>query len=315
MVVAPAMNDQMWGHPATQTNIRTLAERGAHVVGPGAGWLACGSVGSGRMSEPEEILPVVRKVAAGLGGRRADQHPLTEAGRAEAGEVPAGGYWRGREVVITAGPTHEAIDSVRYVANRSSGQMGYALAAAAVRAGARVRLISGPTQLNAPRGLSGLVPVESAADMAAAVREALAANPDWLIMSAAVADYTPAQPVAGKLKKESLGARWSLEMKPQVDILAEVVPAHRPAGLKVVGFALETEDVENRAIRKREAKQMDYIVANNPTAAGSGFGAVDHQVLLLGAEGKIWQSASLPKSALATEILARLAAAEGGDGG
>jgi len=306
LVIAPAMNDQMWAHPATQTNMMTLIERGAHAVGPGEGWLACGTVSSGRMSEPEEILPVVQDVASRLGARRPDQHPLTD----EA-EVPAGGYWRGREVVITAGPTHEAIDPVRYVANRSSGQMGYALAAAAVRAGARVHLISGPTALSAPRGLAGLVPVESAAEMAAAVKDALAADPEWLIMSAAVADYTPAEPAAGKIKKESLGARWSVEMKPSADILAEVVPTQRPGGLKVVGFALETEDVEARAARKREAKQMDFIVANNPMAAGSGFGAVVHQVLLLGAAGRIWQSESLPKSALAAELLARLAAAEG----
>lgn len=305
LLVAPAMNDQMWANPAVQGNMAALKARGVHTVGPAEGWLACGTVSGGRMSEPEEIVPEVVRLAAGLKGLRPDQHPLSEEMA-----TPAGGYWQGRDVVITAGPTHEAIDPVRYVANRSSGQMGYALAAAALQGGAKVHLISGPTNLVAPRGLAGFSSVESAQEMASAVKVALDQTPDWLIMSAAVADYTPVEPAVGKIKKEGLGDRWSLEMIANPDILADVVPAHRGDSLKVVGFALETDDVEARAARKREAKQMDYIVANNPVADGSGFGAVDHQVMLMDGRGVLWRSESLPKRELAMEILRRLAAGE-----
>ena len=295
VLMAPAMNDNMWRHPATQANVALLRERGVHLVGPGSGFLACGTVDEGRMVEPEEILAAVRRLANDMGSGPA------------ATESAASAFWFGKRVIVTAGPTHEAIDPVRYVANRSTGVMGYALAAEAAAQGALVTLISGPVHLLRPRGLHGFVAVEAAAEMAAAVDTALAAGADWLVMAAAVADFAPARPASGKLKKEDLGTGWQLDMVRNRDILAEVVPARRQPGLKVVGFALETEDVEARARGKLVAKGMDYVVANNPVAAGSGFGAANHQVHLLGADGMIWQSESRPKAELAGALLDQLA--------
>ncbi|MFT5233887.1 MAG: phosphopantothenoylcysteine decarboxylase/phosphopantothenate--cysteine ligase [Candidatus Krumholzibacteriia bacterium] len=288
VLMAPAMNDNMWRHPATQANLELLQKRGVQIVGPGSGSLACGSVDIGRVAEPEEIFAVVQGMV--LGG---------------ATEVPV--FWQGQRVVITAGPTYEAIDSVRYVANRSSGAMGYALANAAIAGGAEVTLISGPSASIPPARLSQFVAVESAQEMADAVASALSEDAQWLIMSAAVADFSPAQSVTGKLKKEQLGVGWQLDMVRNPDILAEVVPGHRSESLKVVGFALETEDVHSRALRKLQAKGMDYVVANNPLSEGSGFGAQDHQVQLLSADGVLWSSESMPKTELAAHLMAQLA--------
>ncbi len=304
VLMAPAMNDNMWKHAATQANLAVLHRRGVATVGPGEGWLACGTISQGRMSEPEDILAATREMAGSLKGLREDQHPRVSS------EKPNDGFWSGKRVLITAGPTHEIIDPVRYLANRSSGAMGFALAAAAVQAGARVHLVAGPTHLLPPRGLEHLENIESAQDMSDAVAAGLAAGADWLFMSAAVADFCPATPAEGKIKKESLGDSWALELKSNPDILAEVVPLHRPEKLKIVGFALETEDVLLRATAKRQAKKMDYIVANNPTLAGAGFGVVNHQATLLGQNGVIWQSESIPKSELAQGILNNLAATE-----
>ncbi len=295
VLMAPAMNNNMWHHRATQANTAVLRERGVHLVGPERGFLACGTVDDGRMVEPEEILAAVKELVAGL-EPRAD---------VPVAAVPS--FWAGKRILVTAGPTHEAIDPVRYVANRSSGTMGYALAASAVSQGAVVTLISGPVDLSPPRGLHEFATVESGRDLAAAVGVALDAGADWLIMSAAVADFTPARPATGKLKKEDLGTGWQLDMARNPDILTEIVPAHMPPGLKVIGFALETEDVQARALGKLQAKGMDYVVANNPTEAGSGFGAENHRVQLLGPGGMIWASESRPKGELAADLLAELA--------
>lgn len=296
VLIAPAMNDRMWGHPATQANRAILAERGVAFVGPGEGFLACNVTEVGRMSEPEEILAAVREMTAEL--------PASE----ETAESDApSGYWAGRRVVITAGPTCEAIDPVRYVANRSSGVFGYAIAAAAAAEGARVTLISGPVSLPAPRGLEQVVPVESGQEMADAVAAALTEGAEWLFMAAAVADFRPSRVEDQKLKKESLGTGWSLEMVRNPDILGEVVPRHRAEGSTVVGFALETEDLIDRARAKCRAKGMDYVVANDPTEAGAGFGNGDHRVVLLDADRTLWQSESAPKTVLAAELLVRLA--------
>jgi len=300
---APAMNDNMWRHPATQANLDLLRKRGAAVVGPGEGWLACGTVSAGRMSEPEEILAAVLKMVSGLPASGDVESPPAPSA---VGGTPTD-FWTGRRVVITAGPTHEAIDPVRYVANRSSGAMGYALAAAAVEAGAQVTLISGPSALMPPRGLTGLVETVSGRDMADAVAAALAEGADWLLMAAAVADFVPATSEESKLKKEQLGDRWQLELVRNPDILAEIVPMHRTVDLKVVGFALETDSLLERAAAKMRAKNLDYIVANDPTAPGAGFGPGDHRVTLLGRGGELWSSDSRPKPELAREILGRLA--------
>ena len=302
VLFAPAMNDNMWRHPATQANLEVLRERQAHFVGPGSGDLACGTVSEGRMAEPEEILAQVRLLTADL----ALGTPATAASGPD-------NFWQGRQVVITAGPTHEPLDPVRYLANRSSGAFGYALARQAVAGGAQVVLISGPVQQVPPRGLVALVRVESARDMSAAVGEALEQGADWLIMAAAVADFAPDQVAKTKLKKEDIGQIWGLTLKRNPDILGEVVPRHRRPGLKVVGFALETEEVATRAAAKLQAKELDYIVANDPTAPDSGFGDSDHAIILLGRQGELWTSPSLPKDALAWEILQRLAGDASGE--
>ena len=300
VLMAPAMNDNMWNHPATRANHELLQERGVNFIGPGSGWLACGTVDTGRMAEPEEILTRIRKLAEDL--------PLRDDDR------PApGGPWAGRKVVVTAGPTREPIDPVRAVVNRSSGAMGYALAAEAAEAGAEVTLISGPVDRLPPRGLAALVKVETAREMAAAVSEALEAGCDWLLMAAAVADHAPAKPADAKLKKEELGDAWNLELEKNPDILADIVAPRRHPGLTVVGFALETGDLVALASAKRAAKAMDYVLANDPTAEGSGFGDTDHKVTLIGAEGVIWESESLPKVQLAAHILDQLEAAHQGN--
>jgi phosphopantothenoylcysteine decarboxylase/phosphopantothenate--cysteine ligase len=161
-----------------------------------------------------------------------------------------------------------------------------------------------------PRGLQGFVSVESGQEMAAAVGQALAAGAEWLVMSAAVADFAPDSPAEHKLKKEEMGTGWQLAMVRNPDILADIVPTQRCEGLKIVGFALETEDVAARAVGKLKAKNMDYVVANNPMEPGSGFGAENHRVQLLAADGIIWTSDSRPKAELAGELLAELARIE-----
>lgn len=287
LLAAPAMNDNMWHHPATQANLAVLRERGVHLVEPESGFLACGTVSVGRMAEPERIAARVQSLLGSAGG-------------------DAEGPWAGRRVVVTAGPTSEPIDPVRVLTNRSSGVFGYALAAQAACRGAQVTLIAGPAGLAAPLGVS-VHPVTSAAEMAAAVGAALDAGADWLFMAAAVADYTPAAPAGGKLKKEQLGDRWQLELVRTPDILREVVAPRRRDGLTVVAFALETEDLRARAEAKRRAKGADYVVANGP-----GFGDAPHQVVLLGPDGEVWANEeAAPKEAIAAELLDRLGAVRG----
>nr|MEE4267643.1 bifunctional phosphopantothenoylcysteine decarboxylase/phosphopantothenate--cysteine ligase CoaBC [Candidatus Krumholzibacteria bacterium] len=296
VLVAPAMNDNMWDHPATQANVALLKQRGVHFVEPADGWLACGTVSKGRMAEPEDILAATRELAAVIPAR--EELSATKS---------APGFWPGQKVLVTAGPTHEPIDPVRFLGNRSSGAMGYALAQAAMQQGARVTLITGPTELPVPRGLEQVVRIQTACELSDAVATALQEGCQWLIMTAAVADFGLPQPSAGKMKKEDLGDNWTLTLSRNPDILAETVPLHRDDDLKVVGFALETEDVLTRAEAKRKAKSMDYIVANNPIAPGSGFGTGDHQVTLLGAQGVIWASDSQPKARLAGQLLQQIA--------
>ncbi|MFO7608233.1 MAG: bifunctional phosphopantothenoylcysteine decarboxylase/phosphopantothenate--cysteine ligase CoaBC [Candidatus Krumholzibacteriia bacterium] len=300
VLMAPAMNDNMWRHPATQANRQLLAERGVAFVGPGSGWLACGTVDTGRMAEPEEILAAVRELVAELPPRPD-----------EATARPAG-PWAGRRVTVTAGPTLEPIDPVRGLINRSSGAMGYALAQAAVAAGAEVTLISGPVSRDAPRGLARLVKVMTGRQMAEAVAVALAEGCDWLLMAAAVADFTPVNPASAKLKKDELGGAWHLELERNPDILKDVVPQHRSDDLTVVGFALETGDLVAKASVKRTDKGMDFVLANDPTAEGASFGDAAHRVTLIGPAGVVWESASLPKPQLAVEILDQLETARRG---
>ena len=246
LFVAPAMNRQMWSNAANQRNIARLAADGVIVLGPGSGDQACGETGDGRMLEPEEIFAAVV----------ASAQPKLLAGR---------------RVLLTAGPTFEAIDPVRGITNTSSGKMGYALAKAAAEAGATVTLVSGPTPLATPAGVTR-IDVVSAAAMSAAVDASLD-GVDAFIAVAAVADYTPALPATTKVKKS--GAPLTITLTPTIDILATV--AARPDAPYCVGFAAETDNVERNADAKRRRKKLPLIVANR---AQDAFGSDDNEVTL-----------------------------------
>nr|MBO2466649.1 bifunctional phosphopantothenoylcysteine decarboxylase/phosphopantothenate--cysteine ligase CoaBC [Xanthomonadaceae bacterium] len=253
--VAPAMNHRMWRHPATQANVGLLRSRGVQVIGPDDGPLAEGESGPGRLAEPEAIVAAL-------------------AGGAVAAPAAAGpGLLQGLRVIVTAGPTYEDLDPVRYLGNRSSGKMGFAVAASAARAGAEVVLVAGPVQLPTPPGVQR-VDVRSAVQMRQAVMEALPA--DVYIGAAAVADYTPRSFSPSKIKKTGAGQTLTVELVRTPDILSEVA-SREDAGLKlVVGFAAETDDVAGYARQKLAAKRLDLIVANRVGVPGSGFESDDN---------------------------------------
>jgi phosphopantothenoylcysteine decarboxylase/phosphopantothenate--cysteine ligase len=254
VVLCPAMNDRMYAHPATQSNLARLKEIGYTIAGPAVGPLAWGEgEGPGRMLEPEEIL--------------------AHAGRALEGRTPLAG----RRVVVTAGPTREAIDPVRYIGNRSSGRMGYEIAAAAWRRGADVLLISGPSPLPPPVGVE-VRKIESAEQMRAAVADALPAA-DALVMAAAVADFRPSTSAEQKIKKEA-GVIPRIELEPTADVLKATREARR-AGSVIVGFALETTDAVENGRRKLEGKGLDLLVVNDATEPGAGFEVETNRVVLL----------------------------------
>jgi len=240
VLYAPAMNVRMWEHPATKRNLETLRGDGALIVGPNDGEMACGEFGPGRMAEPLEIADAVEGF-------------LTRA---------ATGPLKGRRILVTAGPTHEALDPVRYIANRSSGKQGYAIAEALARLGAEVTLVSGPTDLRAPAGLK-TVRVESARQMLAAVETALPA--DCAVMCAAVADYRPEIETEHKIKKERGGLK-NIPLAENPDILKTVAALKGGRPRLVVGFAAETDDVVNHARAKRLRKGCDWIIANDVSA-------------------------------------------------
>lgn len=271
LAIAPAMNRVMWAHPATQANVALLVDRDATVLGPGSGDQACGEVGSGRMLEPLELVEGV----AGL-------FP-----------VPV---LAGEHVVLTAGPTREAIDPVRYISNRSSGRMGFALAAAAARAGARVTLVSGPVSLPTPPGVQR-VDVESAAQMHDAVMAQMTGC-TLFIACAAVADYRVATPADAKIKKNDADMELALVRNP--DILADVAGRERPPF--TVGFAAETNDMQVHAEDKRRRKGLDMIAANWVGRPGSGFDAEDNALEVSWEGGAIALGPS-PKTRLAEELL------------
>lgn len=278
ITVAPAMNHRMWLHPATQANVATLAARGVQVVGPADGPLAEGESGPGRLVEPVDLVAALAATVAPVAA------------------VPAGeGRLQGLRIVISAGPTYEDLDPVRYVGNRSSGKMGFALAAAAAAQGARVTLVAGPVHLATPAGVER-VDVRSAAQMRDAVLGAFPA--DIYIGAAAVSDYTPRRVVPQKIKKT--GETLTIELVRTPDILAEV--AAQTGALKlVVGFAAETHDVEKYARGKLAAKRLDLIIANQVGIAGGGFESDDN------AATAYWQGGerSFPSSSKA-ELAERL---------
>lgn len=300
--LAPAMNQQMWRAPATRSNLAVLIERGVRIIGPDAGWQACGDVGPGRMSEPEDV---VSELLAGIGigaetGIGVGSPAALPGGappREADGEAPAAPL-AGVRVLVTAGPTREAIDPVRFLSNHSSGKMGFAVAAAARGLGAEVDLVSGPVSLDPPPGV-GVVPVGSAAEMR---REVMAriAGCDVFIAAAAVADYTPAAPAPGKLKKEAAPLR--LDLRPTRDILAEV--AALDDAPFTVGFAAETEDLERHARSKLERKRLDLIAGNRVDGSDLGFDSDRNALLVLWPGGGRADLPAGPKTRLARQLLA-----------
>ena len=272
LVLAPAMNRVMWAHPATQANLATLQARGAQVLGPGEGDQACGEVGAGRMLEPLQIVAALQ----------------------------AAGALAGRRLLITAGPTFEDLDPVRFIGNRSSGKMGFALAAEAARQGAEVTLVAGPVALSTPAGVHRL-DVRSAEQMRAAVLAALPGQ-DAFIGAAAVADFRPAQVASTKINKSA--GLPQVEWTATPDILTEVAAhAQRPA--LVVGFAAETDDLEAHARDKLARKRVDLIAANR-VDAGLGFEADDNALTVFAANATR-EIARQPKAGVARELLAILA--------
>ncbi len=273
VVVAPAMNVNMWEHPATQENIEMLRARGVRIVEPDEGYLACGMTGAGRLAGQEEIIKAVREV------------------------LHAQDDLEGQNVLVTAGPTCEDLDPVRYLTNRSSGKMGYAVAEAAARRGAKVSLVTGPTALDTPAGVER-VDVRTAEEMYCAVLERFAAC-SIAILAAAVADYRPVEKHPEKMKKSRESLTVSLE--PTKDILSDV--ARIKGERLVVGFAAETDHVAENARKKLAAKNADLIVANDVTAEGAGFDADTNVVTLFARDGRDLALPKMSKSEVAQRIL------------
>jgi phosphopantothenoylcysteine decarboxylase/phosphopantothenate--cysteine ligase len=273
MIVAPAMNVNMWNHPATQENLERLRGRGVHIVNPDEGYLACGMTGAGRLAGQEAIVSTVREV---LQLRR---------------------DLEGQTVLLTAGPTQEDLDPVRFLTNRSSGRMGYAIAEAAAQRGAKVILISGPTALETPAGVTR-VDVRTAAEMLKAVEENLT-EATTTIFAAAVADYRPAEAAAQKLKKT--GAEFTLRLEPNPDILATI--ARKKGNRLIVGFAAETDKVAENARKKLQEKNADLIVANDVTAEGAGFDVDTNVVTLFSCDGRDLPLPKMTKREVAHRIL------------
>jgi len=259
VLVAPSMNTQMFGHEAVRANLDRLAARGVRFVEPGEGYLACGWIGKGRLAEPDEIVAAVEAVLR-------PQGPL-----------------RGQRLLVTAGPTYEDFDPVRYLGNRSSGRMGMALAGEAMRRGAEVTLVLGPTSVEPP-AVTELVRVRSAQEMFEAVL-ARADRMQVVVMSAAVADYTPVNPAGQKVPKA--GDTLTFNLKKTPDILAELGRRRLAAGhgAVLVGFAAETEQVVAHAAAKRAAKHVDLIVANDVSRSDAGFSVDHNEVTIVGPDG------------------------------
>ncbi|MBK6313680.1 MAG: bifunctional phosphopantothenoylcysteine decarboxylase/phosphopantothenate--cysteine ligase CoaBC [Blastocatellia bacterium] len=283
VLVAPAMNVEMLHHPATQENLARLAARGVHIVESGSGYLACGMVGEGRLAEPREIADRALELLHSSSGRR---------------------DLEGQRVLVTAGPTRELIDPVRFVTNRSSGRMGYAVAEAAAARGAEVVLVSGPVTIDAPSGVT-IVRVETAAEMAKATLERV----EWstlIVKSAAVADYRPTAVADRKIKKS--GETMTIELEKTQDILAAVGAVKGDRML--VGFAAETDDLVANARKKLESKNADLIVANDVTLDGAGFDGDTNIAVIVGRNGQADELPMMSKRKLADRILdAALAAA------
>jgi phosphopantothenoylcysteine decarboxylase/phosphopantothenate--cysteine ligase len=287
VIVAPAMETHMWQNAATRDNVARLRARGVRVVDPESGPLASGDVGPGRLASLERIEAAIIDAL----GTPAHTEPLNEAALA------------GRRIIVTAGPTVEAIDPVRFVSNRSSGKMGYAIADAARRAGADVTLITGPTALTASPGVRTIA-VESAEDMKDAVL-ALLPEADAVVMAAAVADYRPTETSVRKLKKRDAGSELTIKMTENPDVLKAVVAARKP-GTIVVGFKAETGDATKEAERMLRDKKLDLVVANDISEAGSVFGSDTDRVTFVSADG-VEALPLLLKTEVARRLVTKLA--------
>ena len=273
VVVAPAMNVNMWSHAATQENVETLRKRGVRIVQPDEGYLACGMTGPGRLAGLEDILVAV--------------HEVTQAGRDLEGDT----------ILVSAGPTCEDLDPIRFLTNRSSGKMGYAVAEAAAKRGAKVILVSGPVHLETPAGVER-IDVRTAREMHRAIVERFT-GASIAVLAAAVADYRPAERVSEKIKRGNAPLMISLEPTP--DILAEVA---KDKGRKiVVGFAAETDHVAENARKKLASKNADLIVANDVTAEGAGFDRDTNVVTLFSRDGRDLALPKMAKSEVAQRIL------------
>ncbi|MBV9610944.1 MAG: bifunctional phosphopantothenoylcysteine decarboxylase/phosphopantothenate--cysteine ligase CoaBC [Acidobacteriaceae bacterium] len=277
VVLAPAMNSAMWSHPATQANLDILRKRGCAIVEPDEGWLACGTLGPGRLADPEQIAATVDSLTR----QRTD--------------------YQGEFVLVTAGPTQEPIDPVRYISNRSSGKMGYAIAEMAARRGAQVVLISGPVNLPVPPNVER-IPVRTAQEMRKAVLEHLA-DSTIIIKSAAVADYYVSEIPNQKLKKTA--TRLSLELDPTPDILAEI--GQQKGDRLLIGFAAETHNLIEEARRKMISKHCDMVVANLVSQDGLGFESDRNEVEIITRCGQMVHAGPADKSEIAEKILDQVA--------
>jgi phosphopantothenoylcysteine decarboxylase / phosphopantothenate---cysteine ligase len=280
VLVAPAMHTEMWEHAAVQDNLSVLRRRGVHIVEPESGRLAGGDIGAGRLAEPVRIVEAAAAVLSG--------------------SLPVGDL-AGRRVLVTAGGTREAIDPVRYIGNRSSGKMGYAVAEAAARRGAQVVLVT-TVDRAVPPGVTDVVRVESAAEMADAVLDRFA-DVDVVVMAAAVADFRAKEQAAGKIKKA--GGPPEIVLEPTVDILAEL--GGKKSAQYLVGFAAETERLVEQAAAKMAAKRVDLMVANDVTAPGSGFEVDTNRAVLIAPDGTARELPQMPKIHLADAIWDRVA--------
>jgi phosphopantothenoylcysteine decarboxylase/phosphopantothenate--cysteine ligase len=302
VMVAPAMNVVMWEHPATRANVETLRARGVRVIEPGSGYLACGMVGGGRLAEPAEIVAVVAETLTASAAN--DYLSLAESAVASsAGQKPD---LAGETVLVTAGGTREAIDPVRFIGNRSSGRMGYAIAEAARRRGARVILISAPTGLEEPTGVE-TVRVVTAEEMRCAVMKRLR-EATIVVMAAAVSDYRVRSVAAQKIKREAARA-VILELEATEDILREVV-AKRVVGTIVVGFAAETEDALANGRAKLAGKGVDAVVVNDVSVEGVGFDSEQNAGSFLTKSGAV-ELPLMSKGTMADRILDEVAKLRG----
>ncbi|MGN7869091.1 bifunctional phosphopantothenoylcysteine decarboxylase/phosphopantothenate--cysteine ligase CoaBC [Paracoccus sp. 22332] len=292
VLVAPAMNVRMWHHPATQRNLRTLRDDGILFVGPEDGDMACGEFGTGRMSEPEAIVAAIREELA----------PPAPLKLLPESQVRSGAL-SGRHVIVTSGPTHEPIDPVRYIANRSSGAQGTAIAAALRDMGARVSFVTGPAEIAPPEGVT-VIRVQTARQMRDAVEAALPA--DAAVMAAAVADWRIKNSWAKKMKKDGSGKPPSLEMTENPDILAWVSQAGARRPRLVVGFAAETNDVVAHATDKRLRKGCDWIVANDVSEGTGIMGGAENAVTVITEDGpEEWPR--MAKDAVARKLAQKIA--------